>query len=64
MAKKFNYNKSVKEIQTIINEVEQDDIDVDELSTKIKRASLLIKKCKTQLKNTEEDVNSILEQDE
>ena len=64
MAKKFNYNESLKEIQDIINDIEQNDIDVDELSTKIKRASFLIKKCKTQLKNTEKDVNSILEQDE
>ena len=55
-----NYEEAFSELQKIVSEIEQGEISVDELSEKVKRAALLIKFCKTKLKSTEEDVNSIL----
>ena len=54
------YTEAFEELQTIVTEIEQGEISVDELSEKVKRASLLIKICKTKLHSTEEDVNKIL----
>jgi exodeoxyribonuclease VII small subunit len=42
--------------------MEQGEISVDELSAKVKRASLLIKICKEKLSRTEEDVNKVLKE--
>ena len=55
-----NYTDAFEELQTIVTEIEQGEISVDELSEKVKRASYLIKICKSKLHATEEDVNKIL----
>ena len=55
-----NYTAAFEELQTIVTEIEQGEISVDELSEKVKRAALLIKFCKTKLTTTEENVSAIL----
>ena len=60
MNKKPNYNDAFMELQNIIAEIESDQISVDELSDKVKRAAELIHLCKTKLTSTEESVTEIL----
>lgn len=62
MSETINYTIAFEELQTIVLEIEQGEISVDELSEKVKRAALLIKLCKTKLITTEEDVNKILKE--
>ena len=62
MSEEMNYTTAFDELQTIVTEIEQGEISVDELSEKVKRAALLIKICKTKLTTTEEDVNRILKE--
>ena len=62
MSNTTNYSEAFKELQDIVNEIEQGEISVDDLSQKVKRASQLIKICKTKLTSTEEDVNKILKE--
>ncbi|MEO6814649.1 MAG: exodeoxyribonuclease VII small subunit [Ginsengibacter sp.] len=57
-----NYTDAFEELQTIVSEIEQGEISVDELSEKVKRAAQLIKICKLKLSTTEEDVNRILKE--
>jgi exodeoxyribonuclease VII small subunit len=57
-----NYSEAFAELQSIVSEIEQGEISVDELSEKVKRAALLIRICKTKLSTTEEDVNVILKE--
>lgn len=61
MPTKFSYNKSLEEMEQIMNEIETEDVDVDKLSEKVKRLSVLIKKCKTKLYETEEEVQKIID---
>ena len=60
MADQLNYSEAFEELQRIVTEIEHGEISVDELSQKVKRATELIKICKTKLTTTEEDVNKIL----
>ena len=62
MEKELNYTNAFEELQKIVAEIEQGEISVDELSAKVKRATLLIKFCKLKLTTTEEDVNTILKE--
>ena len=62
MANKNSYTEAFAELQKIVAEIEDGEISVDVLSQKVKRASELIKVCKTKLISTEEDVNKILDQ--
>ncbi|NOX86435.1 MAG: exodeoxyribonuclease VII small subunit [Chlorobi bacterium] len=62
MKEKISYTEAFTELENIVSELEQGEISVDELSEKVKRASALIKICKTKLSSTEEDVDKILEE--
>ena len=47
-------------LEKIVLEIENDNIEVDELATKIKRASELLQICSVKLKASEEEVEKIL----
>jgi exodeoxyribonuclease VII small subunit len=56
------YEEAFTELQQIVNDMENGEISVDELSVKVKRAAVLIQFCKQKLNSTEEDVNTILQE--
>lgn len=60
MEENLSYTDAFSELQTIVQEIEEGEISVDELSDKVKRAALLLKICRQKLTATEEDVNKIL----
>lgn len=55
-----NYTEAYKELIQLVADLERGDISVDELSEKVKRATVLIRICKEKLTTTEEDVSKIL----
>lgn len=59
---KLNYTQAFEELQEIVQEIEEGTITVDDLSVKVKRASELIRICKSKLTSTEEDINTILKE--
>lgn len=61
MSTKETYKASFDELKKIITEMESGEIGVDELASKVKRASVLIQKCKEILSKTEVDVQKILD---
>ncbi len=56
----LTYESAFKELQQIVSDLEEGEVNVDELSEKVKRATMLIAICKSKLTETEEDVNKIL----
>ncbi len=58
--KKLTYKEAVEEIEKIMSKLENEEIDIDELSKNVKRAGELITFCKQQLKTTEEEIEHIL----
>ena len=60
--KKVPYTEALLELEEIVNQIENDEISVDELSEKVKRAAWLIKSCKETLRTTEEEVALILKE--
>lgn len=58
--KQINYQEAYEEIEEILASIEDGEISIDELSEKVKRASVLIDICRTKLKSTEDDVGKIL----
>ena len=61
MKKDINYGQAIEELEEILSSIESESIDVDELSEKVKRASLLLKLCSDKLKLTEKEVSKIIE---
>lgn len=60
MKNDINYTQAIEELENIVNQIENDDITVDQLSEKVKQAALLIKICQDALKTTGQEVKEIL----
>lgn len=60
--KKITYKEAIQEIEETIMTIENEELDVDDLSAKVKRVSELLKICKGKLQNTEEEVQKILDE--
>ena len=58
--KEIKYEAALAELQTIVNKMENDELDIDQMSEQLKRAQNLIKLCKEKLTKAEEDIQKIL----
>lgn len=58
--RQMTYSLALTELEQIINEIESEEINVDVLAEKVKKAAYLIKFCKDRLRNTEEEVKKVL----
>lgn len=57
---KMKYTEAASELEQIVQDIENAEISVDELSEKVKRAAELIQFCNKKLTQTEEDVQKVL----
>ena len=62
-AKSPSYNEAIREIEEILEKIENAEPDVDELASLVKRAGYLIKLCRTKLQSTEKEINTILNEE-
>ncbi|MCX8030666.1 MAG: exodeoxyribonuclease VII small subunit [Thermodesulfovibrionales bacterium] len=56
----MKYSEALSELEKIVKQIENEEIDIDTLTEKIKRADYLCKFCRAKLRSTEEEVKSIL----
>lgn len=56
----MKFGEKVKELENIINELENGEIDLEESIEKYTKAMKLVKECDEQLKNVEEQVNKMI----
>jgi exodeoxyribonuclease VII small subunit len=61
MPEPLKYNQAIERLDDIIAKIESDDIDVDELSLKVKEAIDLIKLCKSKITKAELEVKQVVE---
>lgn len=62
MSEELTYTEAFNELQSIVAEMENSEITIDELDSRIKRASVLLKICKDKLFSTEKEVQQVLEE--
>jgi len=60
--KEISYENATNEIEEILAKLENDELNVDELTSNIQRVSKLLKLCKTKLHSTEKQIESILKE--
>lgn len=58
--KEKTFEEKIKELETIVNELESGEIDLDSSIEKYTNAMKLVKECDDKLKNIEEQVNKIV----
>lgn len=58
--KKQSYKEAFTELETILAKIESDELNVDDLTSSVKRAAELIKFCKSKLFETESEIEKII----
>jgi len=56
------YKEALEEIESIVEEIENEAVDIDVLTDRVKRATFLIKLCKAKLKKTDDEVKKVLKE--
>ena len=59
MAKRTGFDKAFKELQDIVNSLQDEDTSIDKLSVKLKKAKELVGFCKSKLREVEDDISAI-----
>jgi len=62
MKEELTYTEAFEQLQEIVNQMENADISVDDLSDNIKKAAKLIKICRDKLTKTEQEVNKTIDE--
>jgi exodeoxyribonuclease VII small subunit len=60
MKQEMKYEAAFAELQSIVQRMENDELDIDQLTTQLKRAQELIKLCRDKLTKTDEEIKKIL----
>lgn len=58
----ITYEEALKELQSIVQELQEGNIGIDDLSEKVSRASELIQLCRAKLRKTEVDLAGMFEE--
>jgi exodeoxyribonuclease VII small subunit len=58
--KGLNYETAINELQNIVAALQNEEIGVDDLTEKVKRAADLIRFCKEKLRKVQEDMDEVL----
>ncbi len=59
-SRQITYSQALAELEKIIAEIESEQIDVDAVAEKVKRAAYLITFCRSRLKDTGEEVKKVI----
>jgi exodeoxyribonuclease VII small subunit len=59
--KEIKYEEAVKQLEDIVKQLESGELDLDDMSSELKKAQQLIKICKDRLTKTDEEIKKILE---
>ena len=59
--KKINYEEAVKQLEDIVAKMEDGEMDLDSMTTQLKKAQELVKLCKDRLTQTDKDIQTLLE---
>lgn len=58
--KPTSYEEALQELQRIVKELENREIKIDDLASKVSKAKALVDYCREKLSKTEEEINKII----
>ena len=56
----MKYEEAIKELEAIVSQIEKNELDIDQLTERLKDARELVKLCKDKLYKTDEEIKAIL----
>ena len=62
MAKEIKYEEALSQLEDIVSKMENEELDIDELTTELKQAQKLVKLYKDKLTKTDKEIKTILKE--
>ena len=62
MAKEIKYEEALSQLEDIVSKMENEELDIDELTTELNQAQKLVKLCKDKLTKTDKEIKTILKE--
>lgn len=62
MAKEIKYEEALSQLEDIVSKMENEELDIDELTTELKQAQKLVRLCKDKLTKTDKEIKTILKE--
>ncbi|ERJ75103.1 exodeoxyribonuclease VII small subunit [Prevotella melaninogenica] len=59
--KEIKYEEAVRQLEAIVNKMEDGELDIDSMAAQLKQAQELVKLCKQKLKRTDNEIQKLLE---
>lgn len=56
----MKYEEAMRQLQEIVRKMENDELDIDQMSEQLKKAQELIKICRDKLTKTDEEIQKLL----
>ena len=57
------YEEAIEQIEHIVRSIENDELDIDSLTSELRTAQKLLKLCKDKLTKTDEEIKKLLSED-
>ena len=58
--KEIKYEEAVRQLEAIVNKMENGELDIDSMAAQLKQAQELVKLCKQKLKRTDNEIQKLL----
>ena len=56
----MDFEKNMREIESIISKIDKGEVNLAELATEVEKAKVLINSCKSELKNIQTNIESLV----
>ena len=56
----MKYEEAMRQLQEIVRKMENDELDIDQMTEQLKKAQELIKLCRDKLTKTDEEIKALL----
>lgn len=57
----MKYEEAIQQLETIVSQIEKNELDIDQLADRLKEAKKLITLCKDKLYKTDEKIKALLD---
>mgnify|MGYP001064940076 FL=1 len=61
--KEMKYEEALRQLEDIVEKMENDELDIDQLSDQLKKAKKLVKLCKDKLTKTDTEIRKLLSEE-
>ncbi len=62
--KAIQYEDAIRQLEDIVNKLENNELDIDEMPAELKKAQQLLRLCRDRLTKTDEEIRKIQEESE